>query len=293
MIEPLSLAESTARERCERQIADGLSTFIAVGEALLTIREQRLYRSTHRSFADYLAERWPQLGSRRQADRLINAAIVDANVRPTGLTIPSERVARELAGLEPQAQRAALRQAVSAAGDRAPTAAQVRAAARPELPAPPTPTHDPAKPEPAPLAVFPPGHIDAGTCVIECRLAEGRPEPGDRLWAEELQRKLEQARSGMQPAVYAHWRARLDVAAQLLNDPARAQRYALAARRLTAAVDSVARSPPQLRVLCLVCGVELLADADSRDVRNWLWKQLLIRLFACDLDPLCQALGEE
>lgn len=144
-----------------------------------------------------------------------------------------------------------------------------------------------------PLAVFPPGHIDAGTCVLERRLAEGRPEPGDREWAEELQRKLEQTRPEMQPASYERWRPRLDVVAQLLNDPDRAQRYALAARRLTAAIDSAARSPPQLRMLCLACGVELPPDADSRDVRDWLWRQLIIRLLACDLDQLRQALGEE
>lgn len=124
MIESLSLAESTARDHYERQIAAGIGMFIAVGEALLAIRDQRLYRSSHASFAAYLAERWPQLGSRRQADRLINAALVEGNLRPAGLSLPSERVARELAGLEPEAQRAVLRQAVSVAGGHAPTTAR-------------------------------------------------------------------------------------------------------------------------------------------------------------------------
>ncbi|MEI6777715.1 MAG: hypothetical protein WCK70_12520 [Chloroflexales bacterium] len=139
--EPLTVAEATNLAQYEQQIADGMAGFLATGAAMLAIREGRLYRATHRSFADYLEARWPEIGTRRQADRLINAAIVEENVRPIGLTLTSESQARELAQLEPDAQRVAFQQARELAGGKSPTAAQIRTVVR-ETVAPPVATSD-------------------------------------------------------------------------------------------------------------------------------------------------------
>lgn len=58
--------------KCEAVLHRGLATFFDVGEALLTIRSNRLYRTTHSSFESYCHERWG-IG-RSYAWRMIGAA---------------------------------------------------------------------------------------------------------------------------------------------------------------------------------------------------------------------------
>lgn len=86
--------------------APALATFVEVGEALLRIRDERLYRETHGSFEEYCRERWGM--ARKRAYDFIAAAEVTAELSPTGdiPVPPSERVARELALLRVQAARA-------------------------------------------------------------------------------------------------------------------------------------------------------------------------------------------
>jgi hypothetical protein len=143
----LSTEEQQQLTSAEAVIQSGLETFVKVGEALEDIRDGRLYRATHRSFSDYLAERWPQIGSRRQADRLIAAAGVERDLRPIGLSLTSESQARPLADLSAEQRRAAMAGAAAVAGDTPPTAKQVAQAA--------TVVKPPAKPAtspPAPVA---------------------------------------------------------------------------------------------------------------------------------------------
>ncbi len=42
----------------EETIAGGLADFLRIGEALLTISHGKLYRATHRTFAEYCRQRW-------------------------------------------------------------------------------------------------------------------------------------------------------------------------------------------------------------------------------------------
>ena len=56
-----------ALTECEAVIERGLRTFVEVGEALLRIRDERLYRETHGTFEDYCRERWAM--RREVADR--------------------------------------------------------------------------------------------------------------------------------------------------------------------------------------------------------------------------------
>ena len=79
----------------EAIIERGLATFIEVGTALAEVRDSRLYRETHATFADYCRERWNF--SRSHGYRLIRAAQFAA-VSPTD-DIRNERQARAL--LEP------------------------------------------------------------------------------------------------------------------------------------------------------------------------------------------------
>jgi phage N-6-adenine-methyltransferase len=113
--ERLSAAERGRLEQLEGVIERGLASFIEVGEALVEIRDQRLYRSTHESFDSYCLERW---GFRRaHAHRLVQSAKVIRALSPTGDTPAKERHARELAPLLADPDQ--LREAWSDARERA------------------------------------------------------------------------------------------------------------------------------------------------------------------------------
>lgn len=104
---PLTRQEERRLQNCEEVIEKGLNTFYDVGTALTEIRDSRLYRTTHATFADYCQERWGM--SRRRGDELIAAAAVVDNVRTnernSAQTLPAnEAQANELSGLEPDAQ---------------------------------------------------------------------------------------------------------------------------------------------------------------------------------------------
>ena len=82
----------------------GMQTFIEVGNALLEIRDQRLYREHgYKTFDDYCRERWNW--SKTHVNRQIQAAQVSQNLTPMGVTPLSERQARELVSLPPEEQR--------------------------------------------------------------------------------------------------------------------------------------------------------------------------------------------
>lgn len=75
----------------ERRIEKGVRVFHEVGQALLDIRDQRLYRQTHETFEAYLRERWDM--ARDRAYQLMGAAEV-VKVIPEGPV--NEAQAREL-----------------------------------------------------------------------------------------------------------------------------------------------------------------------------------------------------
>jgi hypothetical protein len=145
-VEPLSAAEAADLASAETVIRAGLDTFVDVGNALLSIRDGRLYRATHGTFEDYCRQRWELSSSR--ARRLIDAAdtvrtLEDQSV-PVGTVrspLPtSERHVRPLTQLrdDPVAVRETWQRAVDtaprdAAGTPRITAAHVEQAVRDEL----------------------------------------------------------------------------------------------------------------------------------------------------------------
>lgn len=113
----------------EAVIERGLQTFCEVGEALLAIRDGRLYRQDYSTFEDYCTSRWHI--SRIHAHRLIDAAQVVDNLRmlPIGNILPvTESQARPLAVLPPPEQAEAWRAVIEAAGENKITAGQVQQA---------------------------------------------------------------------------------------------------------------------------------------------------------------------
>lgn len=116
-------------EACEEVIERGLGTFVEVGNALLTIRDGKLYRAEYDTFEGYCIDRWNL--SRKRAYDLTNAAEVVAALSPMGDTpLPaSERVARELTPVKdrPEVAAEAMRRAAT---NGKPTATTVRDAVK-------------------------------------------------------------------------------------------------------------------------------------------------------------------
>lgn len=74
----LSTDERADLARHEALIEAHKRSFIRVGEALLDIRDRRLYRETHRTWADYCQERWGFVG--RRGEQLIAAFTVAQSI---------------------------------------------------------------------------------------------------------------------------------------------------------------------------------------------------------------------
>lgn len=134
-VEP-SAADQLAQ--CEAVIAQGLQTFVDVGNALVAIKAHNLYQAAgYDTFDAYCSERWGI--ERSQRGRLMHAATIATDlltpmgVDASAVEVPptSERQVRPLAQLStPEDQRAAWDEAVADAGGAPPTGAQVEAVVR-------------------------------------------------------------------------------------------------------------------------------------------------------------------
>jgi hypothetical protein len=105
-MEILNIEESHELERCEVVIKQGLQTFIEVGQALMTIKEKRLYRISFKTFEDYCTHKWGMV--QQSATRLIRAyeTVTNLQSEPMGSLLPeSERQVRPLTSLEPEIQK--------------------------------------------------------------------------------------------------------------------------------------------------------------------------------------------
>ena len=93
----LTTTDTTRLRECEDKIDRSLRSFVDIGDALLEIRESRLYRDEHTTFERYCQARWNITKSR--ANQLISASRLVQNLENTGAAgaLPSsESVAREL-----------------------------------------------------------------------------------------------------------------------------------------------------------------------------------------------------
>jgi len=121
----LSITEEQELAAHEAIIERGLKAFVDVGQALLAIRDARLYRAQFGTFEDYCRDRWGM--SRIHAHRLIEAAGVTENLLPMGNILPeSERQARPLTQLPPDVQPVVWQRAVDTAPNGKITAAHVQ-----------------------------------------------------------------------------------------------------------------------------------------------------------------------
>lgn len=104
----LAAVESTRLAELEHVIERGLTTFVEVGQALMEIRDSRLYRDTHAAFEDYCRERWAgtELAHRQNVDAKIRYASVGNEISLSDLPpLGNAGQARELAPLLDQPER--------------------------------------------------------------------------------------------------------------------------------------------------------------------------------------------
>ena len=119
----LTSNERTQLEECEAVIERGLNTFVDVGNALAEVRDDKLYRE-YGTFEEYCRDRWGI--SRPRAYQFIEAAETVGFLSTMVDTPPtSERQARPLTRLSPDAQAAAWQEAVETAPNGKVTAAHV------------------------------------------------------------------------------------------------------------------------------------------------------------------------
>lgn len=119
----LTAAETDLLATAEAVIERGLRTFFEVGDALMLVRENRLYRGTHATFEEYCQARWRFSDSR--ARQLIGAAQTVTFVTEAGLPAPgNEAQARALIAV-PEDERAGVWQKALVATGGRPTAAAI------------------------------------------------------------------------------------------------------------------------------------------------------------------------
>ncbi len=116
----------TRLQTSEQIIESGLKTFVEVGNALMSIRDDRLYREQYPTFEAYCRERWRFTDAR--ANQMIDAANITTMVVSAELQAPlNERQARELSRLkEPEAIRETWQEVTS--NNPQPTARDIRQA---------------------------------------------------------------------------------------------------------------------------------------------------------------------
>jgi hypothetical protein len=121
----LSTQESRALASLERTIAAGLKTFMDVGDALLQIRERRLYRGEFPTFEEYTRTKWGM--TKTHANRLVAAAATVKLLGPMEVAPLNEAQVRPLTNLPPEQQKEAWEKVVADTGGGKITAAAVDA----------------------------------------------------------------------------------------------------------------------------------------------------------------------
>lgn len=128
MANELTTAEAATLRGCEGVIERGKKAFFEVGNALATIKDDRLYRETYDTFDEYCSAKWGF--KRTYAHYLIESAGVVERVHNCEQKPPilptAESQVRPLAKLPKDEQAEAWEEAVDSADGKQPTAKQVK-----------------------------------------------------------------------------------------------------------------------------------------------------------------------
>lgn len=205
-------------ESLEQVIANGLRTFVDVGQALTRIRDGELYKAEHRTFEAYCSERWGF--SRRRAYQFMEASEVVENVQKFTQSPPTtESHAAPLAKLALAEQPKAWAEAVKTAPDGHVTAKHVAAVVAERMP-----KEEPRTLQPTPEAATAPGvedeDLEPESFELEDERVATEPEYTEgEVSVSRLRRLAEQRNSDSE---YASLRAMQRAVAKSL--PSRGQR---------------------------------------------------------------------
>ncbi len=109
--------EQARLKKCEAVIERGLKSFMEVASAILTIKEDKLYRAQYPTFEAYCRQRW-DFGSRRAQQLMAGAGVVNLLAmppEPAAVLPTSEKQVRPLVGLPKSQQKEVWNEAVRTA----------------------------------------------------------------------------------------------------------------------------------------------------------------------------------
>lgn len=200
----LSTTEQREFGKLEAVIKKGLRSFVEVGQALMDVRDKRLYRAQYPSFEAYCQDRWG-IGARRSRQLISGSVVVfEMKDRNPGSVLPilpeSEKQARPLAGLSPGQREHVWGQAVAEAGGQ-PTSSRVEELAR------------------AALASLPPERQREVLAREEERIQQSRQDHEIKAQSDSRDRRIEQIRylSGRVRKLTEGLGGEADVALEQLN----------------------------------------------------------------------------
>jgi hypothetical protein len=130
--EKLDVTERSKFRKLESIVAEGISSFVVVGEALKEIRDSKLYRESYKTFEKYVDLKWGI--ERRRAYQLIDASEASKKLCTSGTQndraseITTERHLRELKDVPSESMEAVVEKAVKLAGDDKITASDLKQA---------------------------------------------------------------------------------------------------------------------------------------------------------------------
>ncbi len=128
VLSTMSDDEYALLNNCEARIERGLETFIDVGNALMVVKERRLYRAQYATFEDYLRQKWHFARSRGY--QIMDAAQV-ASAMSTFVDTPPDKISHALAlkDLEPEQAAAVWKVVQDTAPNGEVTAAHIKSVA--------------------------------------------------------------------------------------------------------------------------------------------------------------------
>jgi hypothetical protein len=136
VISDLSAKELKLREECETDIHGGLEAVNLVGYRLYTIKSQKLYRSTHRSFEKYVEDTFgiTKVHANRKIDAYQTHELLKKEPKGSVSVPAKETHGRVMNGMKPEDKVAVARKVKAKAGDRTPTGQDWKEAAHEVVP---------------------------------------------------------------------------------------------------------------------------------------------------------------
>jgi len=210
----LNVVERRELQSLEEIIQRSLNTLIESGSALLSIRDKKLWRESHKSFEAYVRDKWGF--EKNYANKIIASSETVKKLgtivpkTPKALEITTEGQLRELTGVPSESLAAVVKEAAKIAGDDVITAKDIRQAkeqvltANPKADPKPEPNDEPEQ-EDAPTYAQTQDHWqdvdDEPSKPEQAETPQAKPEPTAKERASSLKSIIKQHNAAMMRAV--------------------------------------------------------------------------------------------